>query len=730
MMKLRLPPDHVVPVSPLDPDERLVHASCALWTARVLARYPRLDAPAIGMAAWLLQAEDELLAGIATRAFPGSEAAPFLEIARRHGSSPEEGAAVLAEALQRQSLDRRRRYLETLIERLFVLAATAEELEQAPLSRQLRRTAELFGLDDSELELAFFLSVIRVWKVPDEFFRDTLHVHHLPGRKYLQAVLDLSPGRLSGILNGRLVRLGIVDPGMGWIDLDDDYLPLFTDPGGMVLGDQLHRPLPPADVPLSALDVPETDLAILQRLLTLRSNRPVHVLLYGPPGTGKTTLVRGLVHELGLDGLEVMGRTSERPAHRRAALEACLQMAADRPGRVVVVDEADHLLLTWRARQAHGDGVDKSWLIDVLERPGIRAVWIVNDRDDIEPAVRRRFAFSLELPEPDHRVRRLVLEKILRRHRIKRHFRPADVDGLARDFAVSPAVLESAAATTALAGVRGAACRDMFRRTLEARLRLDGLEPPRPARPAATFLREGVVCSPDLDRVEEMVRTYDASWRALPAGGELPPLNLLFHGAPGTGKSFTARHLARLIDRPVVVKRASELLNAFVGGTEQRIADAFTDARRQEAVLVIDEVDSFLHRRDDAVRTWEVDRVNEFLVQLETGPGILVATTNRFAALDAAARRRFTERVAFQPLTGDRLVQCYRRVLGPLARGRLTAGERRRLTQLSGNMAGLHAVRQRWLLRGMDRVPHGVLIGELEREWGTGGSKHAVGFAM
>lgn len=116
---------------------------------------------------------------------------------------------------------------------------------------------------------------------------------------------------------------------------------------------------------------------------------------------------------------------------------------------------------------------------------------------------------------------------------------------------------------------------------------------------------------------------------------------LLLYGPPGTGKSAFARHLAERLERPLILKRGSDLLDPFVGMTEQKIAAAFEEAIQESAVLVFDEVDSFLTNRQRAFRSWEVTRTNEFLTQLEAFEGLVVATTNLVADLDPAALRRF-----------------------------------------------------------------------------------------
>ena len=82
-------------------------------------------------------------------------------------------------------------------------------------------------------------------------------------------------------------------------------------------------------------------------------------------------------------------------------------------------------------------------------------------------------------------------------------------------------------------------------------------------------------------------------------------MNLLFYGPPGTGKSELARFIAHHLDREPIFKRASDFLNPYVGVTEQLIADAFGEAEKEGAGLIIDEADSFIFSRDKAVRSWK-----------------------------------------------------------------------------------------------------------------------------
>jgi SpoVK/Ycf46/Vps4 family AAA+-type ATPase len=63
-------------------------------------------------------------------------------------------------------------------------------------------------------------------------------------------------------------------------------------------------------------------------------------------------------------------------------------------------------------------------------------------------------------------------------------------------------------------------------------------------------------------------------------------------------------------------KRASDLLDAYLGGTGRNIADAFAEARDMHAFLVFDEADSLLLERADAVRSWEISQVSQITENL------------------------------------------------------------------------------------------------------------------
>ena len=136
---------------------------------------------------------------------------------------------------------------------------------------------------------------------------------------------------------------------------------------------------------------------------------------------------------------------------------------------------------------------------------------------------------------------------------------------------------------------------------------------------------------------------------------------LCLSGPPGTGKSAFARYLAENMHMPVLERRASDLLDRYVGGSERNIADAFAEARDTTAFLVFDEADSLLGARDGATHRWEISQVNEMLTWMESHPLPFACTTNLVDQLDPATARRFSLKISFLPLNLKQRAACFRR---------------------------------------------------------------------
>ena len=148
------------------------------------------------------------------------------------------------------------------------------------------------------------------------------------------------------------------------------------------------------------------------------------------------------------------------------------------------------------------------------------------------------------------------------------------------------------------------------------------------------------------------------------SASDIREFSLCLYGAPGTGKSAYAKYLAKRMGIDIIIKRASDLKNKYVGESEKAIAAAFAEAHKANAMLVFDEADSFLRDRSMAHGSWEVSEVNEMLTQMESAKIPFVCTTNLLSTIDRAALRRFVFKVKYSFMTEPQVKIAFERFFG------------------------------------------------------------------
>ncbi|MCW5670076.1 MAG: AAA family ATPase [Hydrogenophaga sp.] len=406
----------------------------------------------------------------------------------------------------------------------------------------------------------------------------------------------------------------------------------------------------------------------LLREAVARKEPGVNVLMYGPPGTGKTELARVVAQAAGLELFEVEYADRDGNAlsgrDRYRSLQIAQVFLKGTAHSALLFDEVEDVFppISSEAAQimaraehvaaAHTGSVSgKAWVNQILETNAVPTLWVTNRIEQIDPAFRRRFAYHLELKSPPPGAREQLVRKTLEGAPVS----DALVARLTERKGLTPAQIRTALRFAQLAGHpaprRGAKARvaettapvldELIERQLKNADLALGRKPDLVQRPGATQY------SLDMLNVEsryELPRVI----AALKARGHGC---LCFHGAPGTGKTALAEHMAQQLDRPLMIRRASDLVSKFVGETEQQMAAMFREAEAEKAVLLLDEADSFLQDRRGAQRTYEVTEVNEMLQGMERFAGIFICTTNLMESIDQAALRRFTFKIRFKPLT-------------------------------------------------------------------------------
>ncbi len=413
----------------------------------------------------------------------------------------------------------------------------------------------------------------------------------------------------------------------------------FTEMRQALLGDTLSSNIEVADFDHIAAD---RDLitSVLKGAIAA-GERGVNILLYGMPGTGKTELakVAAAVAGVSLHGAgEDLGRGTESDRSTRLAdLVFSLRLLAGSQRTALLFDEMEDV--AWQLIKRGGS---KVYLNRLLETNPVPVFWTSNNILEVDAALLRRMTLAIELRLPPPSQRKRILTRVSQR--LGMTLGERDLDQLAKKLPATPAVLENALRAAKLSGL-GA---DAAERAGLGIIRAVSGVPPRKAQAFPEFVPDLICASIDLvELTSQLVK-----------GGN-PGFSLCLSGPPGTGKSAFARHLARKLGLEVLQKRASDLLGAFVGESEKRIADAFEEARETGAFLIFDEADSLLYDRKDAVRSWEITQVNEMLTWMEDHPFPVCFTTNLMDRMDTASLRRFTFHVTFDYLDRKALARAF-----------------------------------------------------------------------
>lgn len=491
----------------------------------------------------------------------------------------------------------------------------------------------------------------------------------------------------------------------------------------MLLRDTVILSAPPA---LQLTDYEHIDpslrllLPYLQRAIVSRK-AGVNILLHGAPGTGKSQLTKVMARELGCELYEIASADEDGDAvegeQRLRAYRLAQSLFAERAA-LILFDEVEDVFNDGNpfvGRKSTGQ-TRKAWVNRMLEENPVPAFWLSNSIQCLDPAFLRRFDMIVELPVPPSKQRERIVRGLCG------DLLPEDsVSRLVAVESLAPAVI--ARAVDVARTIQGVlpereiprAVEQLIGNTLEAQ----GHGPLRKSDPnrLPDFYDPAYLnASADLKAVADGLATNKSG-------------RLCLYGPPGTGKTAFGRWLADFLGVPLHVKRASDLLSMWVGGSEKNLARAFAEAEQDGAVLLLDEVDSFLQDRRGARQSWEVTQVNEMLTQMESFSGVFIASTNLMDGLDQAALRRFDLKVKFDYLKPQQARQLFTKhcaALGVDAEPDKIRGRLDRLSLLTpGDFA---AVARQHRFRPIDSAT--LLLQALEEECAIKpeGQKGAIGF--
>lgn len=165
--------------------------------------------------------------------------------------------------------------------------------------------------------------------------------------------------------------------------------------------------------------------------------------------------------------------------------------------------------------------------------------------------------------------------------------------------------------------------------------------------------------SPDvMNRLERVILEQRQAGK-LHSFGFQPVRRLLLTGAPGTGKTMSAKVLAGELRLPLFVIRLDGLITKFMGETAAKLRLVFDALSETRGVYLFDEVDALAGERANGNDVGEIRRVlNSFLQFLEghSSESLLIAATNHPQLLDRAMFRRFDTVIEY-PLPDSAVVR-------------------------------------------------------------------------
>ena len=526
---------------------------------------------------------------------------------------------------------------------------------------QISKLMELNRYEEQLLEFAILHDQYEILESATEMLGSSLNAQQV--KKILAKILEIPFGEIQAAFrpDSRLVRSSIlvIDKSMTHFlksklellssEFADNMLNLDEDISVMIKDSV--RPTDRGMLELEDYEHLRDDIDILLpylRQAIARKEHGVNILLYGLPGTGKTELVRTISTALQTRLFEISYADEYDEAidgYKRLKAYKTAQSLLANQNILLMYDEAEDIFESRKGMFISKRQENKAWLNRILESNTIPTIWITNNIHTIDNAIIRRFDVTLEVPIPNKSKRAKIIrdysDNLLNDRTIK---------VLAEDPNIAPALITRA--TRVVGSIEVADTSLAFIQLINNTLKAQGysqIQEHRESTLPGTYDPGYINAAADLQTLTDGIRQH-------------PNARLCLYGPAGTGKSAFGRYIAQTLDRPLLLKKGSDLISMWVGGTEKNIAAAFTEAQEENAVLVFDEVDSFLADRTTARQSWEVTQVNEMLVQMENFEGVFIATTNLMDNLDRASLRRFDLKLEFgylKPKQGWRMFQAH-----------------------------------------------------------------------
>jgi transitional endoplasmic reticulum ATPase len=392
------------------------------------------------------------------------------------------------------------------------------------------------------------------------------------------------------------------------------------------------------------------DIALLKQYINFvhkTKKKGVNVLIYGHPGTGKTEfskmiakLTKSILYEIGFEGDDMR---SLNGVERFRAYRAAQTLFYKNKNHMVLFDEVEDVFFQ-PSDSTLSNSISKAMVNKVLEENPVPAIWLTNNVICIDNAFIRRFDYVIEIKSPPKDVR----EKLLNSYLVGLPVSAGWKKQMSKYEYLPPATIERAAEVVKAVTIMNPkvnADRSLHRLIGNS---LGAMDMSRPIIKA-----EKIELNFDIATLNT-----DCDVRIVSEGiVDKGQARICLYGPPGTGKTAFGHYIAEKSGKHLIVKKASDIISPYLGLSEKNMARMFYDALDQDAILQLDEADTYLQDRNKLMHSWEVSGVNEMLTQIESFDGVFICSTNLMSDFDSAALRRFDLKIKFDYLNA---IQAWR----------------------------------------------------------------------
>lgn len=393
----------------------------------------------------------------------------------------------------------------------------------------------------------------------------------------------------------------------------------------------------------------------------------VNILLYGPQGTGKSELARSLITQANCNGYEVLStNTPEDACISTAGRREMYNMLSNLVSRlskdaIIVFDEAEDLFKT----RDKGD-LSKMSVNIMLEKNETPVIYTANELFWADQSFLRRFTYALCIDNLPIDIFKVKAQQFADEYNIKLKDNTLDVIA---QYRPNMGTLKKSISNYALSHT---ADQSFLISDIEESIRCQcwGCDVlPKVKTNNHIFNPKLMNTSVDLNEIVNNIKQTNRL-----------DFSMLLYGVSGGSKTSFARYLAKQLNLYTIHKTYAELASPYVGETEHHIHELFKQAKKEKALIILDEADVLLRDRTKAQRSYEVSVTEAMLTCMEDHPYPFIMTTNLYQDIDTAVMRRVLYKVRHEYLTENQIKLAFNHFFGftpknKLHLSRLTAGD-------------------------------------------------------